>query len=84
MKLEFAKGNGYKLPVARYQERHPNGKKYVTRTSYGSNLGHILVMFEENARQMEEGWSKEDLRQYAYDMRVVCGNATIAEKVWER
>ena len=34
MKMEFAEGNGYKLPVARYQERQPNGKKYVTRPPY--------------------------------------------------
>ena len=84
MKMEFAKGNGYKLPVARYQERQPNGKKYVTRTMYGTNLGYILLMFDENTRQMEESWSKEDISRYAYDIRVVCGDVVIAEKVWER
>lgn len=82
--MKFAEGNGYKLPIAMYQERQPNGKKYVTRTMYGTNLGHILLMFEENTRQMEEQWSKEDLRIYAYDIRVVCGDVVIAEKVWER
>ena len=38
MKMEFAEGNGYKLPVARYQERMPNGGRYVTAKWLGTNF----------------------------------------------
>lgn len=78
MKMEFAEGNGYKLPVARYQERKPNSGRYATKREYGTNLGALLVLFERKTREAE------NLRQYEPDMRVVCGDVVIAEKVWER
>lgn len=80
--MEFAKGNGYKLPVARYQERRPNSGRYVTKREYGTNLGALLVLFERKARDAEN--IGNDLRQYEPDIRVVCGDVVIAEKVWER
>lgn len=82
MKMEFAEGNGYKLPVARYQERKPSGGRYVTKREYGTNLGHLLVLFEHRTREAED--VSNDLRQYEPDVRVVCGDVVIAEKVWER
>jgi hypothetical protein len=82
MKMEFAEGNGYKLPVARYQERKPNGGRYVTKREYGTNLGALLVLFERRTREADNVGN--DLRQYEPDMRVVCGDVVIAEKVWER
>jgi hypothetical protein len=83
MKMEFAEGNGYKLPVARYQERRPNGGSYVTKKEYGTNLGHLLVLFERRTRTAEN-LNSEIVRQYEPDVRVVCGDVVIAEKVWER
>lgn len=80
--MVFAKGNGYKLPVARYQERRPNSGRYVTKREYGTNLGALLVLFERKARDAEN--IGNDLRQYEPDIRVVCGDVVIAEKVWER
>lgn len=80
--MEFAEGNGYKLPVARYQERKPNSGRYATKREYGTNLGALLVLFERKAREADNVGN--DLRQYEPDMRVVCGDVVIAEKVWER
>ena len=80
--MEFAEGNGYKMPVARYQERKPNSGRYVTKKEYGTNLGHLLVLFAQRTREVEFG--SIDLRQYEPDIRVVCGDVVIAEKVWKR
>lgn len=84
MKMEFAKGNGYKLPVARFQERIPNGGRYVTAKWLGTNLGDLLVHFERKVRADEVEYTDEEKRKYAHDIRVVCGDVVIAEKVWER
>lgn len=85
MKMKFAEGNGYKLPIARYQERQPNGKKYVTRpSSRNYDLESLLKLFKANCAHAEEIWTREEQAKYAYDVRVVCGDVVIAEKVWER
>lgn len=84
MKMEYAKGNGYTLPVARYQERKPNGR-YVTMPEYRNHdLKSLLEVFKANCDLVEEFLTREEQAKYALDIRIICGDVVIAEKVWKR
>ena len=86
MKMEYAKGNGYKFPLARWQERQPNGKKYVTKQSCRNyDLESLLKLFKANCAHAVEIWTPEEQAKYAYDVRVACGDALSSDdECWKR